>query len=205
MHRSVGVMVVLAAIGSNLAPSFSRTAPGFSSLRSSTIRRSDDIASRSLSPGDDYRGRARSVLASVPLRFEADADTSRRTRGFISRGAKYSVYLGSGGAELRETESTENDLSKSDPGLWDSMTTGSFANPVKSRPRVRNNAANIIRIRFIGANRNAAPEPVQELPEKVNYFRGDDPAQWRTNVVTFAKVMYRNVYPGVDVVYYGAS
>jgi hypothetical protein len=41
------------------------------------------------------------------------------------------------------------------------------------------------------------------LPGKVHDFRGNDPRQWRSNVATFAKVRYQQVYPGVDLVYYG--
>jgi len=42
-----------------------------------------------------------------------------------------------------------------------------------------------------------------ELPGKSNYFIGNDPQKWRTNVPTYAKVKYQGVYPGVDLVYYG--
>lgn len=37
----------------------------------------------------------------------------------------------------------------------------------------------------------------------MNYFIGNDPAKWRTNVPTDAKVKYAGVYLGVDLVYYG--
>jgi uncharacterized protein (TIGR03437 family) len=36
-----------------------------------------------------------------------------------------------------------------------------------------------------------------------NYFVGNDPAQWRTQVPNYARVEYDNIYPGIDVVYYG--
>src|SRR5439155_646519 len=53
----------------------------------------------------------------------------------------------------------------------------------------------------------AHPAPLvsglEELPGRANYFIGNDPAQWRTNVPTYAKVHYREVYPGIDLVYYG--
>ena len=44
---------------------------------------------------------------------------------------------------------------------------------------------------------------LDELPGKSHYFRGRDPSQWRTNVPSFAKVKYQDVYPGVDLLYYG--
>jgi hypothetical protein len=54
---------------------------------------------------------------------------------------------------------------------------------------------------------NANPAPrvsgQERLPGKVNYFMGNDPARWRTDLPTYAKVQYTNVYPGVDLVYYG--
>src|SRR5262249_19390755 len=43
------------------------------------------------------------------------------------------------------------------------------------------------------------------LPGKTNYFIGGDPRKWRTDVPTYAKVKYEAVYPGVDMVYYGAQ
>ena len=44
---------------------------------------------------------------------------------------------------------------------------------------------------------------MNELEGKVNYFIGNDPAKWRTDVPTFGRVRYAEVYPGMDVVYYG--
>src|SRR5213075_2960070 len=32
---------------------------------------------------------------------------------------------------------------------------------------------------------------------------GNDPKLWRTSISNYARVHYRNVYPGVDLVYYG--
>jgi hypothetical protein len=42
-----------------------------------------------------------------------------------------------------------------------------------------------------------------ELPGKSNYFIGNDPKKWHTNVPQFTKIRYESVYPGVDLVYYG--
>lgn len=44
---------------------------------------------------------------------------------------------------------------------------------------------------------------MEELPGKSNYFIGNDSKKWRTDIPTYAKVKYQDVYPGVDLVYYG--
>ena len=44
---------------------------------------------------------------------------------------------------------------------------------------------------------------LDELPGRSNYFIGNDPTKWHTNVRQFSKVRYENVYPGVDLVYHG--
>ena len=54
-----------------------------------------------------------------------------------------------------------------------------------------------------GSNRDAHVIGEELQPGKSNYFRGRDPAQWRTNVPTYGRVRYRQVYAGIDLVYYG--
>ena len=54
---------------------------------------------------------------------------------------------------------------------------------------------------------NATPRPQMAgqdpLPGKSSYFLGHDPGQWRTNIPHFARVHYRQVYPGVDLICHG--
>jgi uncharacterized protein (TIGR03437 family) len=52
-------------------------------------------------------------------------------------------------------------------------------------------------------NIHALPSAEGELPGRVNYLIGNDPAQWHSGVPVFSKVRYRDVYPGVDLIYYG--
>jgi len=49
------------------------------------------------------------------------------------------------------------------------------------------------------------PRPVGKLPGVVNDLRGDDSAAWRTNVPTFARVRYPDVYPGIAMDYHGTT
>jgi uncharacterized repeat protein (TIGR01451 family) len=63
--------------------------------------------------------------------------------------------------------------------------------------------SSVVRMKLEGASTNSAVEGSDELPGKSNYFIGNDPAKWHTDVPQFARVRYHGVYPGVDLVYYG--
>jgi hypothetical protein len=62
-----------------------------------------------------------------------------------------------------------------------------------------------VRMRLLGADKDAPFSGLDEQPGRSNYFRGNRPEQWQTDVPHFAKVRRENVYPGVSVVFYGAE
>ena len=64
-------------------------------------------------------------------------------------------------------------------------------------------ARRALRMRLAGANKGAAAEGLDPLPGVSNYLVGNDRSRWLTNVPGFARVLYRGVYPGVNLVYYG--
>jgi Beta-propeller repeat len=51
---------------------------------------------------------------------------------------------------------------------------------------------------------NAAPviEPLDRLAARTDYFTGSR-AHWRAGVSQYARIAYRSVYPGIDIIYYG--
>jgi len=63
--------------------------------------------------------------------------------------------------------------------------------------------SSVLRLKLWGANPAAKVTGAEELPGKANYFIGNDPKKWHTNVPTYAKVRYQDVYRGVDLVYHG--
>ena len=52
---------------------------------------------------------------------------------------------------------------------------------------------------------NPAPEiaGTKLLPGKVNYFIGNDPQKWHTDIPSYEAVRYQGIYPGVDLLFYG--
>ena len=59
------------------------------------------------------------------------------------------------------------------------------------------------RMHFINARAGATAEAEGLLAGYSNYLLGADPRKWRTRVPNYRRVRYRNIYPGIDVVYYG--
>jgi hypothetical protein len=60
-------------------------------------------------------------------------------------------------------------------------------------------------MRLVGANPSHHLTGLDEFPGKVNYLTGNDPSQWHTNITVYAKVKYENIYPGIDLVFYGSN
>ncbi len=78
----------------------------------------------------------------------------------------------------------------------------------RARPRTDgsiDSTSSVLRMKLEGANTNPQITGLEELPGKSNYFIGNDPRQWRTDIPTYAKVKYEAIYPGVDLVYYGTQ
>src|SRR5262249_34461796 len=61
---------------------------------------------------------------------------------------------------------------------------------------------NRVRMRWLGANPGATPVATAPASGRVNYVRGHDPVAWRYGVPLYAQVRYRDLYPGVDLVFH---
>lgn len=61
----------------------------------------------------------------------------------------------------------------------------------------------VVRWTPLHANPHPAIRPLDPLPGKINYKIGNDPKRWRKDIIPFGRIQYSNVYPGIDLVYYG--
>ena len=116
-----------------------------------------------------------SEFLSLALSFEANHGQTDPAVKFLSRGDGYALFLTPDSAVFKL---------RSVPGT--------------SSPEV-------VRMKLAGANSSAKISGAQTLPGAVNYFIGNDPNKWTTNVSTFGRVTYRQIYPGIDLVYYGTQ
>jgi uncharacterized repeat protein (TIGR01451 family) len=123
---------------------------------------------------------------SLPLFFEPNLGQTDPQVKFLARGGGYGLFLTADEAVL--------ELQSSAPSPF-----GSGQAKISHQP----SASAVIRMRLEGANTSALVSGASPLPGKSNYFIGNDPSKWRHGIPQFARVEYRAVYPGVDLVYYG--
>jgi hypothetical protein len=60
-------------------------------------------------------------------------------------------------------------------------------------------------MKLTGANQQARARGEEKLPGHSNYLIGSDPSKWITGVEQYAKVRYRDVYPGIDLLFHGSQ
>jgi cell division septation protein DedD len=113
---------------------------------------------------------------------------------FLSRGSSYNLFLTPAGAAL--------DLHRTDEPVSRKM---SFAGRKAAKARDVKRERAVVRLQFVGANREARARGVDELEGKSNYFVGSDPKRWLAGVPNYGRVEFEGVYRGVDVVYYGSG
>ncbi|MEP7286067.1 MAG: SBBP repeat-containing protein [Chloroflexota bacterium] len=109
-----------------------------------------------------------------------------------------------------EVRSSSGQLFFTAQGVTLALATGSYV--PKSMDDPLQHALNVdttpqtnvaVRVNFDGSNPNAILGGADQQPGIANFFIGNDPAQWHTNVPTFAGVTYRDLYPGIDLTYNG--
>ena len=154
--------------------------PLVSTRTASGLSQSDSLA----------QGKMVQSYGKLPLSFEANNGQTKADVKFLSRGAGYTLFLTSDAAVF---------------SLRGRKANGATYVPGRKLAIEYGNADNsaVLRMKLDHASLTARVTGVEELPGKSNYFLGNDPRKWRTNVVNYAKVRYENVYPGVDLVYYG--
>ena len=62
----------------------------------------------------------------------------------------------------------------------------------------------VLRMRVVGGDAKGHPTAETLLPGRANYFLGNDPSLWKTNVPRYLALRYTEVYPGVDLVLHGS-
>src|SRR5262245_23783908 len=118
------------------------------------------------------------VSSPLSLSFEANVGQTDARVQFLARGPGYGVFL----------TPTEAVLALRRPDA------------PEARP-----ALDVVRLQLVEADPAARAAGQDLLETRSNYFIGNDPSRWHTDVPNYARVVYHDVYQGVDVVYHGSD
>jgi len=128
----------------------------------------------------------------LPLQFEPNEGQTDKHVKFLTHGCGQTLFLTGSEAVLCLTRSTGKSSG------FDPRKAMALKRPDRSA-----RVTSVLRMRVAGANTSAPVAGVDKLTGKVNYFIGNDPKKWHANIPTYRKVAYRDVYKGIDLVYYG--
>ena len=126
--------------------------------------------------GDDPPARAAiAAPLGLPLSFERNVGQAERDVRFLAHGPGGTLYLARSEAVV-----------------------------ALRAPDGVNAVPDVLRMRLLGADRDATITGGAPQRATANYLVGDEPVRWRTGVPTYAEVSYRGVYRGTDLVYHAA-
>ncbi len=120
-----------------------------------------------------------SSYAHLPLSFEANQGQTDSRVKYLARGQNYTLFLTGHDAVL-------------------ALSSGR-----SGRPGQKPASSAVIRLRLLGSEPAARITGQSLLGGTSNYFLGNDPRNWHTHIPNYARVRYHQVYPGIDLVYYG--
>lgn len=118
----------------------------------------------------------------LPLSFEANLGHTDARVQFLTRAPGYDLFLTSDAAVIgwNRTSPSRDDI---------------------AGPKIRTASALIMQL--VGAAESVQAIGRDPLPGTVNYILGDAATRWQTDIPTFERVEFPEVYPGIDLVYYG--
>jgi hypothetical protein len=109
-----------------------------------------------------------------PLMFEPNQGQAAPSVKFIARGSGYGLFL-TGDEAVLALQGHDNSSAK----------------------------RSVVRMRLASAKKDPELSGTDQLPGRSHYLIGGNPANWHRDVPQYARVRYAQVYPGIDLIYYG--
>ncbi len=171
--------VVIALIGTQM---FHRQRSGVTS-----IDREVEVHRR---PYEASRGLRIQESAHSLLRFEPNLGQANGEAEFVARMSEGAVALTCRGATFVLLDSRPFSKASRD---WTPL----------SREPEQAMSLTTVGMETAGARQDIEATGVGALPGKSNYLIGGEPARWQRNIPHYREVLCRDVYPGIDLVFYG--
>jgi hypothetical protein len=145
---------------------------------------------------------ALAARAKLPITFvENRGQTAQQVR-YFAHGPNYAFFFERDEVLLAFTSPSRQAVAAKPSGdIW--PIPGDRGQIIPARAAIAqeepSTAGLALALRFPGANPRVAIEGVERAPGNVNYFRGKDASRWQTDVPTYGEIVYRELWPGVDL------
>jgi hypothetical protein len=131
----------------------------------------------------------------IPNQGQMDARVAYYLQGkdktiyFTSEGLTYVLSERSAGEEI--------------PGKTASVKERLLIDPAERELRGRRDQRRFaVKLDFVGANADVRPSGEEKTGAVISYFKGK-PEEWKAGLPTYSRIVYKNLWPGIDVAYYG--
>jgi hypothetical protein len=133
---------------------------------------------------------ANALTANLPLSFEPNRGQTNSQVKFLARAPGYNIFL----------MPTEAVFALRMLGETKAKSVSQTTSEQPGRERVA-----VLRLALKGANAKAPATGIDRLPGDKNYLIGGDSSRWQTGVPTYRKVRFEEIYPGINLSYYGSQ
>ncbi|MGV3719337.1 MAG: fibronectin type III domain-containing protein [Actinomycetota bacterium] len=132
-------------------------------------------------PTNEQKQNVHAVMQRLPLTFQENRGQAGGNVKFLTRGAGYTFWM----------SPTSTTLALAKLGGAQAKNTGG------------RQPASVVRMRMVGADKNARISGAGAPQGHTNYLIGPDSKKWVRDIPNFSKVRYDEIYPGIDLEYYG--
>jgi len=163
---------------------------------------------------DATKVQVQETYGKLPLYFiQNDGQVDEKVK-FYEKGSGHATYFTKEGVYISLVRGEKSDdrskkLENTSPVIVKDEAPKQSLNPSSIPPFEKGGqggiSSELIKLTFLNANPNAEIIAVDKQDGKVNYFIGNDPEKWRTNIPTYRAVLYKEVYPGIDIKFYGSN
>lgn len=133
------------------------------------------------------------TTAQLPLSFEVNRGQVAADVKFVARGNGYALLLTSRGEPVLALNGRQHQTASHTDGWQEASRALQPSNPDEGA---------MLRLEFSGSNAAPSVQGEQRTSGYSNYLLGNNPNKWIIGVPNYERVRYREVFPGVDVIYY---
>ncbi len=152
------------------------------------------------------RARVQARYAALPLAFEANQGQTDPQVKYMARGNGYKLFLTSSKAIM--SMPGRNRYSPVRDAMMNKRRGAASVKAMMKKQSAKSRQVSPVaslQMNFLGADPQSQLAADDLQSGTVNYFLGNDPSKWQSNVPLYGRVSYRKIYPGIDLAFHGAS